>query len=159
MDEYESLKLDRQLCFPLYAAARRVTGVYTPYFKPLGLTYTQYIVFMALWERDGLCMNQLGRILYLDNGTLTPLIKKMEKAGYLTRRRDAEDERMVRVYLTDKGRALREEAKGLPAAAGACVNFPKEKAAQLHGLLHELLDAMSSDTQGRESDEGQCEEV
>ena len=92
-DPNEALKLKNQLCFPLYAAARRVTGVYTPYLKPLGLTYTQYIVFMVLWEQDGLQVSEIGERLLLDSGTLTPLLKKMEAQGYLTRTRSKLDER------------------------------------------------------------------
>ena len=83
----EGLKLDNQLCFPLYAAARKVVGAYTPFLKPLGLTYTQYIVFMVLWENDDLTVGEIGKKLMLDNGTLTPLLKKMEEAGHLTRKR------------------------------------------------------------------------
>ncbi|HAJ66108.1 MAG TPA: MarR family transcriptional regulator, partial [Clostridiales bacterium] len=99
-DPAEALKLDNQLCFPLYAAARKVTGLYAPYLKELGLTYTQYIVLLVLWERDGLSLGEIGERLSLDSGTLTPLCKKLETAGLITRRRSEQDERSVRITLT-----------------------------------------------------------
>ena len=107
-NEKEALKLENQLCFPLYAAARQVVSLYTPYLRTLGITYTQYIVFLVLWERDGIPVGELGRRLYLDNGTLTPLLKKMEKEGYITRTRESSDERVVTIRLTDKGLVLSE---------------------------------------------------
>ena len=102
-DPHEAMKLANQLCFPLYAAARNVIGLYTPWLKPLGLTYTQYIVFLVLWERDGITVTEIGERLMLDNGTLSPLLKKMEQAGYLHRQRSREDERVVVVSLTEAG--------------------------------------------------------
>ena len=99
----EALKLENQLCFPLYACARRVIGRYTPYLKPLNLTYTQYIVLLVLWEEKEATVRELCRKLYLDSGTLTPLLKKMESQGYVIRRRNADDERVVTVRLTDAG--------------------------------------------------------
>ena len=135
----EALKLENQLCFPLYAAARQVTSLYTPYLKDLGLTYTQYIVFLVLWEEDGIPVGELGRRLYLDNGTLTPLLKKLEAAGYLTRLRDRDDERVVTVSLTDKGRALREQAKEIPYKVGSCICLREKDAQLLYGLLYRLL--------------------
>lgn len=141
-DGLEKLRLENQLCFPLYAAARKAVSLYTPYLKPLGITYTQYIVFLALWERDGVSVGELCRKLYLDNGTLTPLLKKMEDAGFLTRSRSGEDERVVVVSLTEKGRALREKAREIPARAGDCINISREEAGTLHRLLYKLLDRM-----------------
>lgn len=138
-DYDDRLKLEKQLCFPLYAAARQVTGLYTPYLKELGLTYTQYIVFLVLWEHDGIPVGELGRRLYLDNGTLTPLLKKLEAAGFLTRSRDTADERVVTVSLTEKGRALKEQAKDIPLQVGACVHLDQKDAATLYMLLYELL--------------------
>lgn len=135
----EMLKLENQLCFPLYAAARQVTGLYTPYLKELGLTYTQYIVFLVLWEQDGIPVGKLGRRLYLDNGTLTPLLKKLETAGYLTRARDTSDERVVTVSLTEKGRALKEQAKEIPLKIGSCIKLSEEEAQGLYILLYRLL--------------------
>ena len=135
----EALKLEKQLCFPLYAAARRTMGIYTPYLKPLGLTYTQYIVFMVLWEKDCIPVSEIGDRLLLDSGTLTPLLKKMEKAGYLTRERSKQDERSVIVALTDEGRAMKERVKDIPRQVGKCVTIPKEEAAQLYITLYMLL--------------------
>lgn len=135
----EMLKLENQLCFPLYAAARQVVSLYTPHLKELGLTYTQYIVFLVLWEGDGIPVGELGRRLYLDNGTLTPLLKKLESAGYLTRSRDKDDERVVTVTLTDSGRALKEKAKDIPLKIGSCIKLKEEEAQGLYILLYQLL--------------------
>ena len=137
---HEAMKLANQLCFPLYAAARNVTGLYTPWLKPLGLTYTQYIVFLVLWERDGISVSEIGERLMLDNGTLSPLLKKMEQAGYVERRRCREDDRVVEITLTEKGRALQEQAKDIPQKVADCVDLPAEKAQQLYALLYELLE-------------------
>ena len=139
-DYQEAMKLINQLCFPLYAAARHVTGLYTPVLKPLGLTYTQYIVFLVLWEKDGLTVGEIGEKLLLDNGTLSPLLKKMEKAGHVKRQRSREDERVVVITLTEEGRALQEKAKDVPAKVAGCIDLPPEKAQILYGLLYELLE-------------------
>jgi DNA-binding MarR family transcriptional regulator len=139
-DYREVMKLDNQICFPLYAAARYVTGLYTPYLKELGLTYTQYITFLVLWERDGVSVSEIGSRLMLDNGTLSPMLKKMEQAGYIERKRSSDDDRVVIVSLTKKGRDLQEKAKEIPMKVGGCIDLPPEKAMQLHGLLHELLE-------------------
>lgn len=138
-DVHETMKLSSQLCFPLYAAARHVTGLYTPLLKPLGLTYTQYIVFLVLWEKDGISVSEIGEKLMLDNGTLSPLLKKMESAGYVERQRSREDDRVVVITLTEKGRALQKEASDIPLRAAGCVDLPPEKAKQLYDLLYELL--------------------
>ena len=139
-DHHEAMKLANQLCFPLYAAARNVTALYTPHLKPLGLTYTQYIVFLVLWEKDGLTVGEIGNALMLDNGTLSPLLKKMEQAGYIERRRCREDDRVVEITLTKKGRALQERAKDIPQKIAGCIDLPAEKAQQLYALLYELLE-------------------
>ena len=139
-DYREVMKLDNQICFPLYAAARYVTGLYTPYLKELGLTYTQYITFLVLWEKDGISVSEIGSRLMLDNGTLSPMLKKMEQAGYIERKRSSDDDRVVIVSLTKKGRDLQERAKEIPMKVGGCIDLPPEKAIQLHGLLHELLE-------------------
>ena len=138
----EMMKLDNQMCFPLYAAARKVTGLYTPWLKELGITYTQYIVFMVLWENDGISVGELGRKLYLDNGTLTPLLKKMQDKGYLTRVRSKEDERVVIVTLTDEGWALREKVLSIPESVGSCVPLSEEEARTLYSLLYRVIDGM-----------------
>ncbi len=140
-DPNEALKLKNQLCFPLYAAARRVTGVYTPYLKPLGLTYTQYIVFMVLWEQDGLQVSEIGEKLLLDSGTLTPLLKKMEAQGYLTRTRSKLDERSVIVTLTEKGKALKTQVGEIPLKAAQCVRLSPEEGQMLYKLLYKVLES------------------
>lgn len=138
-DDCPQLLLENQLCFPLYAAARKVVNMYTPFLKPLGLTYTQYIVFLCLWEYGEMTMGDLCRKLWLDNGTVTPMIKHMEQEGYVTRRRREEDERVVMVGLTEKGRALREKVKDVPAQVGQCVRMSPEDARELGTLLNRLL--------------------
>ena len=141
--EYPQLQLNNQLCFPLYAAARKVVSEYSPVLAPIGLTYTQYIVFLALWESGGkVKVGDLGRRLYLDCGTLTPLLKKMEKSGWLTRCRCKVDERVVYVSLTEEGWALREQVKDIPEKMGECVAMDREDAASLYKLLYKLLDMM-----------------
>ena len=139
-ENHEAMKLANQLCFPLYAAARYVTGLYAPVLKPLGLTYTQYIVFLVLWEKDGLTVGEIGERLLLDNGTLSPLLKKMEQAGYVERQRSREDERVVVITLTEAGRALRERAADVPARVAGCLSLPSGKAEALYALLYELLE-------------------
>ena len=143
-DYREAMKLSNQLCFPLYAAARGVTNLYTPLLQPLGLTYTQYLVFLVLWERDGVTVGEIGEKLMLDNGTLSPLLKKLQEAGYIERRRSADDERVVLITLTEKGRDLQEQAKDVPKKAARCVDLPPEKARELYTLLYELLDSRNN---------------
>jgi DNA-binding MarR family transcriptional regulator len=139
--EYEQLLLKNQLCFPLYACGRKIVNSYTPYLKPLGLTYTQYIVMMVLWEKESVNVGQLGEILSLDAGTLTPLLKRLEKAGYVTRERSKEDERITIVTITAEGEALKEKCKDIPgklASAGSALNEKEIK--ELYRLLYKLLD-------------------
>ena len=138
----ELLKLDNQLCFPLYACAKEVVRRYTPFLDELGITYTQYITLMALWEADGMSVGQLGKRLYLDSGTLTPLLKKMEQRGLVERRRDEADERRVCVFLTDEGTALKQRAYDVPLQVGACMSMDSEDALQLWTLLHKTLDML-----------------
>ena len=141
--DYPQLQLDGQICFPLYACARKVIGAYTPLLKPLGLTYTQYIVMLELWEKEKEKVGELCHRLYLDCGTVTPMLKKMEESGWLTRCRCKVDERVVYVALTEKGRALREQVRDIPLKVGECISLPKEDADELYRLLHKLLDAMN----------------
>lgn len=136
----EGLKLDNQLCFPLYAAARKVVGAYTPFLKPLGLTYTQYIVFMVLWENDDLTVGEIGKKLMLDNGTMTPLLKKMEEAGHLTRKRSEKDERVVTVSLTGEGKEMKNKVKGVPVEMKQCIKLDPGEAKTLYKILYKLLD-------------------
>ena len=136
---YEALLLDRQLCFPLYACAREMIKLYTPFLDELDLTYTQYIAMMVLWERKSVSVKELGEALYLDSGTLTPLLKKMEAKGLLTRRRSLEDERSLIVSLTEKGMALRDRALNIPGQMVRCVNLAPEERQELYRLLYKLL--------------------
>ncbi len=137
-----NLLLERQLCFPLYACARKIVNLYTPFLKKLGITYTQYIVFLVLWEQDGITVGDLCKRLYLDNGTVTPLLKKLEKAGYIRRERSKEDERIVIVFLTDLGKNFRIQAGEIPVQVGRCVGLKKEEAGQLYILLYKLLNSL-----------------
>ena len=136
----ESMKLDSQLCFPLYAASRKIVSLYTPHLKPLGLTYTQYIMFLVLWEEDGITVGDLCKRLKLDTGTVTPMLKNTEKQGLITRTRSAEDERVVVVTLTPEGKALYKKAKTIPSKVGSCVKLSKTEAMQLYKTLYKLLD-------------------
>ena len=138
----DPLRLENQLCFPLYAASRKIVNLYTPYFKPLGITYTQYIVLMVLWAQDGVSVRELGERLYLDSGTLTPLLKKMETAGLVRRERAKEDERVTRIYLTEAGRALHEKCLEIPVHLSRSLSaFSPEEAKTLYELLYRLLEA------------------
>ena len=135
----EQLKLENQLCFPLYACAKEVVRLYTPYLDPLGLTYTQYITMLVLWEKENVSVKALGEILWLDSGTLTPLLKKLEAKGLVTRARSRNDERSVEIGLTDAGRALREQAAAVPEQVGSCLKMPPDEAAALYSLLYKAL--------------------
>lgn len=138
--EYEALRLDRQLCFPLYSAARKVTSAYTPFLKPLGLTYTQYIALMALWEKDDVLVKELCGRLYLDNGTVTPVLKHLEKAGLVKRIRSEKDERCVWIRLTEEGWRMRERAKEIPRKVGACfAGISPGEAEELYRSLYKIL--------------------
>ena len=121
-----SLRLDDQICFPLYAASRAVQQRYRPLLDRIGLTYTQYLVMMVLWEEDGLSMKELGGRLYLDSGTLTPLLRRLEDAGRVRRERSTKDARVVHVHLTAAGRTLRDDAQVVPGGLTACLPRPAE---------------------------------
>jgi DNA-binding MarR family transcriptional regulator len=141
MDEkkYDCLKLSSQLCFPLYACARETIKLYTPHLEKIGLTYTQYITMMVLWEQNSLTAKELGRLLYLDSGTLTPLLKKLEGKNLLTRRRSEADERNLIITLTEEGRALKDQAMVIPYEMKKCINLERDEILQLYHLLHKLL--------------------
>ena len=140
MANKDSLKLENQLCFPLYASARKVINLYTPYLKPLGLTYTQYLVMLVLWQDPEQTVGDLCKRLYLDNGTISPLLKKLEQQGYLTRVRTKEDERIVNVKLTKEGKALKEKVKDIPNKIGSCIELEKKEAKDLYQCLYKLLE-------------------
>lgn len=141
MDEqkYEALKLKNQLCFPLYACSREVIKQYKPYLDELDLTYTQYIAMMVLWERRQVNVKELGECLYLDSGTLTPLLKKMEAKGLVTRVRSDRDERNLIVSITEKGMALRDKAVEIPVKMVRCTNLSNVEAMTLYNLLYKML--------------------
>ncbi len=139
--EYKQLLLKNQLCFPLYACSRKIVGNYTPYLKPLGLTYTQYIVMMVLWENESVNVGQLGEILHLDAGTLTPLLKRLEKAGYVKRERSSEDERVTIISVTPEGGDLKEKCKDIPVKMASGSHYlDKKDAEELYRLLYLFLD-------------------
>lgn len=140
MADRDALRLENQLCFPLYAASRKVVALYTPLLKPLGITYTQYIVFLVLWEEDGLSVGELCKKLRLDNGTLTPLLKKMAESGWVVRTRSRKDERVVILHLTEQGAALRRRAMDIPRQMGKCVDLTPEEGETLYRLLYRILD-------------------
>ena len=136
---YDQLKLENQLCFPLYACAREVIRKYKPFLDELCLTYTQYIAMMVLWEEKRVSVKELGEKLFLDSGTLTPLLKKLEAQGLITRTRSAEDERRLIVALTSAGEALRERALDVPARIASCSKLDPGYAAELYRILYKML--------------------
>ena len=139
--KYEALKLENQLCFPLYAASRDVIKQYKTSLDNLDLTYTQYIVMLVLWERKQITTKEMGRILHLDSGTLTPLLKKMEGKGLVSRKRSEFDERNLTVTITDKGLSLRDEAIEIPNKIAQCNVLDEEETATLYKLLYKIMDA------------------
>ncbi|WP_318743865.1 MarR family transcriptional regulator [Treponema sp.] len=138
-NKYDALKLDNQLCFPLYAVSKEIVRRYTPFLNEIDLTYTQYIAMMVMWEHREMSVKELGKKLLLDSGTLTPLLKTLEKKELVTRVRSKEDERFLVVSITDKGMKLREKAVDIPAKIGSCVQLSKEEAVQLYATLRKLL--------------------
>lgn len=136
---YDALKLENQLCFPLYACSREMIKQYKPFLDEIGLTYTQYIAMMILWEKKSLTVKEMGQCLYLDSGTLTPLLKKLEAKGFLTRTRSEKDERNLIVAVTEAGEQLRERAVGIPAKMARCSSLAPEEAATLYRILYKML--------------------
>lgn len=136
---YDDLLLKNQLCFPLYACSREVVKLYRPYLSVLGLTYTQYIALLVIWEEGTVSVRDLGRRLYLDSGTLTPVLKHLEAVGYITRRRCEADERVLMVTVTEAGLALRERAVNIPAKLSSVVGLEADEAETLYRLLYKLL--------------------
>lgn len=137
---YDCIKLENQLCFPLYVCSKEIVRRYKPFLDEMGITYTQYIAMMVLWERGSVTVSRLGECLYLDSGTLTPVLKTLEAKGLVVRKRSAEDERSVIVEATEAGMALREQAVTVPPRMGACVNLSQEDAMELYRILHLLID-------------------
>ena len=140
-DKFDSLKLDNQLCFPLYACSKEIVRMYKPFLDDIDLTYTQYITMMVMWETEQINVKNLGERLYLDSGTLTPLLKKLEAKGYIARSRSKTDERNLIVTLTDEGRLLKQKAVCIPEKMAGCVHLTKEEAFELYRLLHKVLAA------------------
>ena len=136
---YDMLKLENQLCFPLYACSREIVKKYHPHLEEIGLTYTQYIVMMVMWDKKRLSVKELGEKLYLDSGTLTPVLKSLESKGFVTRTRSSEDERVLIVEITDCGEELKDRAAAIPPKIACCVKLTSEEAAELHRILYKIL--------------------
>lgn len=139
MSKYDSLKLENQICFPLYACAKEITRRYRPFLDKLDLTYTQYITMMVLWENNTINVKELGKKLFLDSGTLTPLLKQLEKKGYIERSRSKVDERILDVTITKKGLDLRDKALEVPNLMSNCVKLEPNEAQVLYKTLYKLL--------------------
>lgn len=140
----EHLKLDNQLCFPLYAASRLVTSVYRPMLEALSLTYPQYLVLLVLWEKESVTVKELGEKLWLDSGTLTPLLKRMQEKELVVRTRNKADERVVNLTLTEAGQQLKNKASDIPSQLISCMNMEIEQAVQLRDQLQALLENNSN---------------
>lgn len=138
-EKYEALKLDNQLCFPLYACAKEIVRRYKPFLDDIDLTYTQYIAMMVLWEEKKINVKDLGGRLYLDSGTLTPVLKRLEQKGLISRQRDDKDERVLIVSITQEGEALKEKAVEIPYKMAGCVKLDAQEAKELYEILHKLL--------------------
>ena len=141
-DKYQCLKLDNQLCFPLYAVSKEIVRKYKPFLDEVDLTYTQYIVMMVVWEDEQVSVKEMGKKLYLDSGTLTPVLKTLEKKGLIERTRSKEDERNLIVTLTPSGKALKDKAVDIPAKMGGCLSISPEDAKELHIILHRIMETL-----------------
>ncbi len=139
MKDDKCLELGRQLCFPLYAASREVTRRYKPFLDEIGLTYTQYVVMLVLWEEGSISMHELGKKLYLDSGTLTPLLLKLEGKGLISRERNEKDVREMIISITDKGTGLKVQAREIPSRIGKCLNLSLKDVIQLKKILGKIL--------------------
>lgn len=146
--EKDPLKLDSMLCFAVYAAGHAFTRFYKPRLDALGLTYPQYLVFLVLWEGDGLTVKALGDKLFLDSGTITPMVKRLEARGLVRRQRDEEDERQVRIFLTPEGRALRAQALAVPLAVGEALGGDAEAGAVMRRDLEQLRQRLDDALEG-----------
>ncbi len=145
IDPYACLKLENQICFPLYACSKEVVRKYKPFLDELDLTYTQYITMMVLWDKKQMNVKEIGKCLYLDSGTLTPLLKKLESKGYITRHRSKEDERNLLIKITPEGEALKERAIAVPAQMGKCFDLDPKEAKLLYDLMYKLLDTFNTE--------------
>lgn len=138
-DKYAGIRLENQLCFPLYVCSKEIVRRYKPYLDELNLTYTQYIAMMVLWEEREVTVTELGKQLFLDSGTLTPLLKKLEQKGFVTRKRMESDERNVCISITDKGDRLKEEAVKIPEKMSCCISLNPEEVKTLYTILQKVL--------------------
>ncbi|MCR4678968.1 MAG: MarR family transcriptional regulator [Lachnospiraceae bacterium] len=136
----DPLALGNQVCFPLYACSKEIVRRYKPFLDPLDLTYTQYIAMMVMWEEKSINVKNMGKRLFLDSGTLTPVLKKLEAKGYIKRTRSKDDERNLIITITEEGENLRKKALSVPAAMGSCVSISQEEAATLYSLLYKIID-------------------
>lgn len=139
MEKSESLKLDEQICFPLYVLSKEITGLYRPILEELDLTYPQYLVMMVLWEKDGLAVSHIGEKLFLDSGTLTPVLKRLENKGFINRIRNKEDERVVQLFLTENGKNLRQQACGIPEKLLEQIHVQIEDLKKIKETLNQLI--------------------
>lgn len=139
IDNYDCLKLENQLCFPLYAASKEVIRKYKPFLDEISLTYTQYITMLVLWDNNNINVKELGQKLFLDSGTLTPLLKNLEQKGYIKRNRSNEDERNLIVSLTNDGIKLKDKAIDIPSKIGKCINLNENEAFDLYKILYKIL--------------------
>ncbi|WP_172252791.1 MarR family winged helix-turn-helix transcriptional regulator [Saccharibacillus deserti] len=139
VNEYPQLQLDNMLCFSIYASSREITKMYQPYLESLGVTYSQYLVLIVLWEQDERTVKELGEELFLDSGTLTPLLKRLENAGFVSRKRSTEDERKVFISLTEKGRELQGKAAPIPECLAKDLNMDVPEFVELLGRFQNLL--------------------
>lgn len=147
MDErYRPLLLDSQLCFPLYACSKEIVRRYKPFLDKLDLTYTQYITMMVLWEKKEASVKELGKLLLLDSGTLTPVLKKLEKKGYVERERKSDDERSVLISITGKGLDLRDQALSIPQRMRSCMEVEDDDFKTLYRILHQLMDGFQQNS-------------
>lgn len=137
--KYNALKLENQICFPLYACSRELVKRYKPFLDEIELTYTQYITMMVMWEKECVNVKELGEYLYLDSGTLTPLLKKLEAKSLITRKRSDKDERNLIVQITDEGERLKEKAVEIPFKMAGCTNLTEEEGRQLYNILYKIL--------------------
>lgn len=144
INKYDMLKLDNQLCFSLYVCSKEIIRKYKPLLDPYDLTYTGYIIMMALWEEDNITIKALGKKLYLDSGTLTPLLKKLESQGYIKRTRSKDDERNVYISLTEKGKNLKDEALCIPNKMICLLGLDQKKGMKLIKDLHKIIDTLTS---------------
>ena len=141
----EILKLSNQVCFPLYACGKEIVRKYQPYLEKLDLTYTQYIVLLVLWEKDRISVKEIGEKLYLDSGTLTPLLNKLEKKGYIKKQKQPHDERELIISLTKSGLSLKEEAKKIPPQIANKVKLSEQEAISLYSLLYKVLEGFKDE--------------